>query len=337
MNKTTTKKDSSKELPTLFKFFLFVLLVTGLVFLLNGPIKSNFGYESIEALAAGGPGGDSGGQTVLTPQPPRMIKPQNLGKLKQIWTIPQTPPATLAFIDSLEKKILDESNTNRTKKGLTPLTWEDNLAGTARYHSSDMGTRNFFSHINPDNVGPFFRISKLHRRYIGTGGENIIKLTKDSSDPETMARKILDVWMNSTGHRENILNKEYTMLGVGAVEMPGPNNTLLLYATQLFGTPAGYLQQDFPMEVSAGQEENVEVQCVNDEFQAPLAGEIVDLDTRQAQTFSLAEVPNTNQVNSTGKIKAPTQPGVYQLVFHFPFKKNPGAYGVIPGPIFTVK
>jgi hypothetical protein len=97
------------------------------------------------------------------------------------------------------------------------------------------------------------------------------------------------------------------------------------------------LRQDFPLEVTPGQEENLEVQCVNDEFLAPKGGEIVDLSTRQVQTFSLAEVPNTNQVNSGGKIKAPALAGVYQLVFHFPFKKNPNTYGIIPGPIFTVK
>jgi len=108
-----------------------------------------------------------------------------------------------------------------------------------------MGTRNFFSHIDPDNVGPFFRISKLHRRYIGTGGENIIKLTKDSNDrrPGPQNRRQLDEQHRAPPEH---LNKDYTMLGVGVVEMPDPNNTPFIYATQLFGTPAGYLQQDFP-------------------------------------------------------------------------------------------
>jgi uncharacterized protein YkwD len=337
MNKPKTTKDRSKELSTFFTFFLFVQLIIVVVFLLNGPIKSNFGYESIEAMAAGGPQGDRTSQNTVTPQQPRVIQPKNLDALKQNWTIPQPPPTTLNFIDTLEKKIFEESNTHRTNKNVQTVAWEDNLAGTARYHSGDMGTRNYFSHITPDDVGPFFRISKLHRRYIGTGGENILKITKDSTDPAVMARKIVDAWMNSTGHRQNILNPDYTALGVGVVEMPGQNNVPMLYATQLFGIAAAYLKQDFPMELSPGQEENVEIQCVHNDFQAPSRGEIRDLETRKASGFTLTEVPGTNKLTSTGKIKAPNQPGLYQLVFRLPVKKNPGTLAVIPGPIFTVK
>ncbi len=336
MNKAKTNTNSLKELPILFKFFLFVLLIVGLVFLLNGPIKSNFGYESIDALAAAGDPATNGGRGVGTSQQPRVIQSQNTGVLKQNWIVPQTPATSLDYISNLEKKILDESNTNRTNKGLNPLTWEDNLAGTARYHSHDMGARKFFSHINPDNVGPFFRISKLHRRFIGSGGENIIMLTKDNTDPDAMAKKIVTDWMNSTGHRQNILNKDYTALGVGVVEMPDKNNPPILYATQLFGTPTGYLQQDFPAEVSGGQKEDVTVLCVDKEYQPPLGGEIVDINSKQIMTFQLIASSNTGQETSSGKISAPSQAAVYQLVFHFPFKKNPATYAIVPGPIFTV-
>jgi uncharacterized protein YkwD len=337
MNKTKTAAEKSKELFTFFKFFLFVQLIIGLVFLLNGPIKSNLGYDPVEMSAKEDPTGEGGGQRAVTPQQPRVIQPKNIGILKQNWTIPRTPPASQNFIANLEKKIFDESNKQRSNpnRNLQTVTWEDNLAGTARYHSSDMGTRNFFSHINPDNVGPFFRISKLHRRYIGTGGENIIKISKDSTDPDTMARKIVNNWMNSTGHRQNILNKDYTSLGVGCIEVPGPNNIPLIYATQLFGTAAAYLQNDFPVELSKGQEETVGVQCTHPEYLAPISGETVDLNSRQVDTFQLTAA--SDRLNSSGKIKAPAQPGVYQLVFYFPFKKNPGTVAVIPGPIFSVK
>jgi uncharacterized protein YkwD len=337
MNKPKKTKDSSKELSTFFKFFLFVQIVIGVVFLLNGPIKSNFGYEPVDAAMTGRDKDDRGGEKDITPQQPRVIQPQNLDALKQNWTVPQTPQTQRTFIDNLEKQIFIQSNTQRTGKNLPAVTWEDNLAVTARFHSSDMGTRSFFSHINPDNIGPFFRISKLHRRYIGTVGENIVKITKDSSNPGIMAKKIVNLWMNSTGHRQNILNKDYTTLGVGVVETTDPNNIPILYATQLFGKAAAYLQHDFPVELTTGQEENVAVQCVHNNYFAPLAGEVVELDSRQVYPFQLTEDPKSSRMVSTGKIRAPSKAGVYQLVFQFPLKKNPGTLAVTPGPIFTVK
>lgn len=337
MNKTKTATDGSNELSTFFKFFLFVQLIVGVVFLLNGPIKSNLGYEPIETIAKGDLTGESGGQRTVTPQQPRVIQPKNIGVLKQNWTIPQPPIASQGFIDNLEKEILAESNRQRVKRNLQPVSWEDGLAGTARYHSSDMGTKNFFSHINPDNVGPFFRIAKLHRRYIGAGGENIIKIPKAGSTAGPMARKIVDGWMNSTGHRQNILNKDYTSLGVGCVETPDKNNIPWIYATQVFGVAAAYLQNEFPLELPIGHEETVDVRNAHPDYLAAVGGEVVDLNSRQLDAFQLTAVPNSDPMVSSGKIKAPAQTGVYQLVFHFPYQKNPGTYAIIPGPIFTVK
>ncbi|UCH94412.1 MAG: CAP domain-containing protein [Candidatus Aminicenantes bacterium] len=337
--KNKTNDERSRELSSFFKFFLMVQLVIGLIFLFNGWIKSNVGYDSIEALGKGKSPGETGKIPEIPSNRPPSIRPNNIQALKQDWTIPQPPADSIDFINTLEKKIFDESNRERTKRNLQPVTWEDYLAGTARYHSSDMGTKQFFSHINPDNVGPFFRIAKLHRRYIGTGGENILKMTKTDSDPELLAQKIVNTWMNSTGHRQNLLDEDYTTLGVGCVEALDKNNTAFLYVTQLFGKPAAYLQRDFPTELNKGQVETIAVESVNPVYLAAVSGEVVDLKTGKAEPFQLKPLTGTttNQKVSTGNIKAPRQEGAYQLVFHFPLEKDPRTISVIPGPIFSVK
>jgi len=324
-----------KELSTLFKFILFVLLVAAIVFLVNGPIKSNFGYEDIAAVVTGGPDGAAGGRSTITPRQPQVIQAKNISTLQQTWTAPTAIGNT--YIDDLEKKIFQQSNKHRLLKQASSVSWEDNLAGTARYHSGDMGKRQFFSHVNPDNVGPFFRISKLHRRYIGTGGENILKISRDKSSTDTMAEKIVDLWMNSTGHRQNILNKDYTSLGVGVVEATDPNNVPYLYATQLFGTAFAYMQQGFPSELSTGQETNIQVECVHPDYEGPVGGEIVQLGADPVYPFRLTADPGGNKMVSTGILRAPYKAGVYQLVFHFPLKSTQGSLASAPGPIFTVK
>lgn len=337
--KNKTNDEQSTELSSYFKFFLMVQLIIGLIFLINGWVKSNMGYTSIEALGKGQGPGETGKIPGIPPSGTSGIRPNNIKILKQNWTIPRPPANSIDFIETLEKKIYDESNLERTKRNLQPVNWEDYLAGTARYHSSDMGAKQYFSHINPDNVGPFFRIAKLHRRYIGIGGENILKMTKIPGDPDQLAKKIVTTWMNSTGHRQNILDENFTTLGVGCVEVQDKNNVTFLYATQLFGKPAAYLQRDFPVELSKGQEEAIGVECVNPAYQAPVSGEVVNLETGKVEPFQLNPLTGAaaNREISTGNIKAPRQEGAYQLVFQFPLKKNPGTASVIPGPIFSVK
>jgi uncharacterized protein YkwD len=336
-----TKNVRSQELSSFFKFFLFVQLTIGLIFLFNGWFKSSFGYDSLESLAKGKKAAGESSKEPGSTTRKTFIPPKNIGILKQPWTIPQTPAASQQFINDLEKMIFEECNKERTKRSVPAVSWEEGLAGTARYHSFDMGAKQFLSHINPDNVGPHFRVAKLHRRYIGTGAENILKAGKESSDPEMMAKKIVNSWMNSTGHRENILSKDFTSLGIGSAEALDKNNVSFLYITQLFGTAAGYLQEDFPDELNKGQKEPIRVECVNPGYLAPVSGEIVSLSTRIVIPFQLTPLTSqgtsTNQMISTGDIKAPAQADAYQLVFHFPLQKDPKNVAVIAGPIFSVK
>lgn len=109
--------------------------------------------------------------------------------------------------EELEKRVLELTNEERAKQGLDPLVWNDTLAETARAHSRDMVKRGFFSHNNPDGQSPFDRMKAAGITY-KAAAENI---AAGQATPE----KVIIEWMNSDGHRHNILNPDLKELGVG--------------------------------------------------------------------------------------------------------------------------
>lgn len=112
-----------------------------------------------------------------------------------------------------ERKVLTLVNEEREKENLSPLVWNEELAKLAREHSEDMEKRDFFSHINPDGLDPFDRMSKKGIKY-SVAAENI---AYGQQTPEA----VMNTWMNSEGHRKNIMNPQLKELGVGAVKSEG--------------------------------------------------------------------------------------------------------------------
>ena len=116
----------------------------------------------------------------------------------------------------MERRIYQLTNEARRKYHLPPLDKDDALVATARAHSDDMLVRNFFNHVNPDGKAPQDRIAPAYSRTLARTGENIWSgHGYDYSDSKLMARVIVDSWMTSPGHRANLLNPDYTHLGVG--------------------------------------------------------------------------------------------------------------------------
>ncbi|MFB4303051.1 CAP domain-containing protein [Actinomadura sp. NTSP31] len=113
-------------------------------------------------------------------------------------------------------------NAERAKHGCRALTVNSKLARAAQGHSADMHARNFFEHTNPDGKDPGDRITAAGYRW-SSYGENI---AKGQSTPAS----VMQAWMNSAGHRANILNCGYKEIGVGVVLSGGP------FWTQDFGT-----------------------------------------------------------------------------------------------------
>jgi uncharacterized protein YkwD len=145
------------------------------------------------------------------------------------------PPEWPVEYAALEQQILEETNRRRaagascgsrgTFGPAPPLTMHPQLTASARGHSKDMATRDFFSHNTPEGLTPSDRIKAAG--YVGTTtGENI-------AAGNATAAKTMEQWMNSEGHCANIMNPRYTHLGVGY--FPNPSARLRHYWTQNFG------------------------------------------------------------------------------------------------------
>ncbi|MET9919101.1 CAP domain-containing protein [Streptomyces sp. NPDC006435] len=107
---------------------------------------------------------------------------------------------------SAQAAVLARVNQERAKVGCSPLTASSSLASLAQDFSEDMASRGFFDHTDPDGRSPWDRASKAGVK--GLAAENIARGQAD-------AQAVMDAWMDSPGHRANILNCDYKTLGVG--------------------------------------------------------------------------------------------------------------------------
>ena len=129
--------------------------------------------------------------------------------------IPTVSSSTTAF----ETEVVRLVNLRRAEHGRKPLTQDWQLSRVARYKSQDMKDLGYFSHTSPTYGSPFQMMKSFGISY-RTAGENI---AKGYASPEA----VVNAWMNSPGHRANILNSTYTHIGVGFVSSGN-------YWTQMF-------------------------------------------------------------------------------------------------------
>ncbi|MDF2636890.1 MAG: uncharacterized protein K0R78_3764 [Pelosinus sp.] len=120
-----------------------------------------------------------------------------------------------------EQQALALLNQDRTKNGLSTLKSNSQLTTLARNYAKDMIDRNYFSHYNPEGKSPFDRMTAAGISY-KTAGENLA-INTSVATAET-------AFMNSSGHRANILNSGYTDVGVGVVR----NSSGQVYVVQEF-------------------------------------------------------------------------------------------------------
>lgn len=168
---------------------------------------------------------NQGGQAPQTQQPQQQPQqPQQQQTEKQAPTTPEAgatkqPQVSDTTITQLERAVVDLTNAQRQRNGLKPLTMDPHLSSVARKKSLDMANNNYFSHNSPTYGSPFDMMRDFGVQY-KTAGENIAR-------GQTTAEQVVDGWMNSEGHRRNILNANYTHIGVG-------HSTKGNYWTQMF-------------------------------------------------------------------------------------------------------
>lgn len=113
-------------------------------------------------------------------------------------------------LSQFENEVVTLTNQERAKNGLAPLQIDEELSVVAREKSNDMSARNYFDHNSPTYGSPFDMMQSYGISY-RAAGENIAK-------GQQTPQEVVNAWMNSQGHRENILNSSFTHIGVGFVE-----------------------------------------------------------------------------------------------------------------------
>lgn len=132
---------------------------------------------------------------------------------------------TINDVKALESEVIRLVNIERQKAGLPPLSANWELCRVSRYKSQDMISKQYFSHTSPTFGSPFQMIENFGIKF-SSAGENIAYGQKTPAE-------VMTSWMNSSGHRSNILSSSYTQIGVGLAK----NSNGVCYWTQQFIRP----------------------------------------------------------------------------------------------------
>lgn len=138
---------------------------------------------------------------------------------------PAVEPKSASKLSADEQAVLDLTNKERAKQGLAPFQANEKLMRAARDHSANMAKKGQLDHTL-DGKDPGGRLQDVGYRGFGWG-ENIAAGQRNAAEA-------LNSWMNSPGHRANILNAEFKEIGIGLAPHGGGG----FYFTQVFGTPA---------------------------------------------------------------------------------------------------
>ena len=117
------------------------------------------------------------------------------------------PDTNVSTQTQFENRVLELVNVERQKAGLNALQMDESVRNVARLKSEDMRVNKYFDHTSPTYGSPFDMLKKFGISY-KSAGENI---AQGYSTPES----VVNGWMNSSGHRANILNASFTHMGVG--------------------------------------------------------------------------------------------------------------------------
>lgn len=169
-----------------------------------------------------------------TTAPPTTAAPTSTTQPAPSSTATTAPPSTAAPTTSppagnppgdgsdrdLERRVIDLTNQRRAENGCPPLAANDRLHAAALGHSVDMATQDYFSHTSRDGSSMSDRIDRQ--------GYAWRRLAENIAAGYPSPEAVVEGWMNSSGHRANILNCDLTEIGVGHYQR---------YWTQNFGTP----------------------------------------------------------------------------------------------------
>jgi uncharacterized YkwD family protein len=120
---------------------------------------------------------------------------------------PAAPAPATGDVGQFVQQVIDLTNAQRSKNGLPALKADSQLSGVAQKKSADMAQNNYFSHTSPTYGSPFDMMRDFGVTY-KSAGENI-------AQGQRTPQEVVTAWMNSEGHRKNILSANFTHIGVG--------------------------------------------------------------------------------------------------------------------------
>ncbi|MEV8374940.1 CAP domain-containing protein [Kribbella sp. NPDC056861] len=168
------------------------------------------GVETVTVTPTGGPKTASGhGKPIAKPSTQPSAPTKTPTKTPTTEPTPDNPPPPPGGggTNAQEREVLDLTNEARRSQGCRPLKLDDSLVEAAGSHASDMVRRHYMDHTNPDGQSAGDRMAKAG--WHGNGwGENI-------AAGYSSAQKVVTAWLNSEGHRKNILNCKFTKIGIG--------------------------------------------------------------------------------------------------------------------------
>ncbi len=335
MSETDSRKQSD-----LFGLMLLLLGALVIFYLARPPVLMFLHY----ALGISRPQVDTGPPrpdlALITPPPAVPIKPP---PIPASLSTPHTPTrwtdpiAGTLDMTALDTDIFTLTNQERTGRQLTALAEDPKLAKIAIRHSKDMVDRDYHAHVSPDGDGPAQRVAKLHRTLFGLTRENVALYSSTPIPVPELASRFNTQWMNSLGHRRNILAQENTHLGVGCWDAPDPHTqpNTIRKCTQLFSQSYAHAETPIPEEADAGT--HIFLRLIVEPGQ-PLPTAIVQTDLRTDRAVPNAmpgKLTNQGRV-AEGKLQLVGPPGLYGLSIQVP-SDSAGIFSVIPGPYVRVR
>jgi uncharacterized protein YkwD len=316
MDKPSSRSDDIMPL------MLFLWVMIAVFFLIRPPVLLfwNYGLGMAESTRPE--------QTAEQDSPP-LAKPMQPvptpAVLAQPWP---APPARSPALRQLEQDIFNLTVNERTQRQKTPLGNDSGLAGVAAQHSRAMYDGNFFSHTSPAGEGPADRFGKGVRQAFGLVAENIAEEPISSK-----GQTFIDSWMNSPGHRRNILAEGPTHLGVGCAgqtQRTEPDKTV---CTQLFLSAFAWLEQPLPERAKADQTILLSLRA---EPGQPLPIRLYQVDLGSGSTRASVDL-NLRNGRAVGDLTVKGSPGIYRTEIGVPDPENANRLLLIPGPYIVIE
>lgn len=167
----------------------------------------------------------------------KLLHPASLSVVVAIFLVGQfglnfftlVSPSVLGFASDISpEQVIELTNQRRMEEGLSPLRVNNTLSEVAQRKAGDMFAFNYWAHISPSGRDPWSFFQEMGYRYL-YAGENLARDFMNSGS-------VVDAWMNSPSHRDNIVNPNYQEIGLAVVNgtLDGVETTLVV---QVFATP----------------------------------------------------------------------------------------------------